>query len=214
MIPHAKDLVRSLGSDTLNKPSDDVAAFLERIESADPNSPELSEDDLGQCWGHWQFASGGMTCTTVLTSWDTIGTTTARRLIAAAIKTCKVARYICDERNITPLSYLSDSYLQNLVDLLWNLRKDGRTAPGGMLEERPATKTATVTPSTSEVVGETTTSGMIAGEANAVVSGNAGTAGTVVSQNATTTGEAMIEAAENLARVQVSHPTCAIVFTD
>jgi hypothetical protein len=122
-IPHALDLVNSLNGTSSTLPSDDVAAFLERIESADPDSPDFSEDDQNQSWGHWQFTSGNMTCSTVLTSWDHIGITTARRLIAAAVKTCKVARHICFERGINSSSYLSDAYLENVVELLWKLKQ-------------------------------------------------------------------------------------------
>ncbi|KDQ52870.1 hypothetical protein JAAARDRAFT_197937 [Jaapia argillacea MUCL 33604] len=38
-------------------PSDDVAAFIEQLETADPNSPHLSENDDNELWGHHQFTS-------------------------------------------------------------------------------------------------------------------------------------------------------------
>ena len=98
--------------------------FLSRIENADPYVADLSEDDSGPSWGHSQFTSGNMTLTSVLQSWESIGSTEmACHLIAASIKTCKVARHICFEQKITTGSYLSDAYLQNLVEVLWTLWK-------------------------------------------------------------------------------------------
>jgi len=73
-------------------PSSTFTQFLSRIENADPNSPEVKEDDSNESWGHYPFAGANMTISTVLLSWDDVGNTaTACRLIAAAIKTCKVA---------------------------------------------------------------------------------------------------------------------------
>jgi len=55
-------------------------------------------------------------------------------LIAASIKTCKVAQHICFEQKITTGSYLSDAYLQNLVKVLWTLwKKVGGEALDGFL---------------------------------------------------------------------------------
>lgn len=60
-----------------------------------------------------------MTIKSVIRSWDCVGTTTiACKLIAAGIKTCRVARHICFEQNINTLSYLADVYLSNLIDQL------------------------------------------------------------------------------------------------
>jgi hypothetical protein len=42
----------------------------------------------------------------------------ACRLIAAALKTSKVARFVCSERNISATSYLADAYLNELVEAL------------------------------------------------------------------------------------------------
>ena len=99
--------------------------FIARIENADPTAPDISEDDHGSSWGHLQFTGGSMTVTSVLTTWGCVGNTeTACRLIAAAIKTCKVARHICFEQNVTTSSYLSDAYLQNSIEVLWKLWND------------------------------------------------------------------------------------------
>ena len=103
-----------------SEPSNKVTAFLKRIEAADPNSSEIGEDDSNQSWGHWQFTAGNMTITTVLKNWACIGNVEmACKLLAATIWTCKVARHICHERNITASGFLSDAYLDNIVAKLW-----------------------------------------------------------------------------------------------
>jgi len=105
-------------------PSDDLKAFLARIEEADPNDTTMDEDNKGVGWGHYQFTAGSMTCASVMKSWEDIGNTdTARRLIAAAIRTCKVARYVCEKMNIKVTSYISDMYLERIIETLWNLWK-------------------------------------------------------------------------------------------
>jgi len=106
-------------------PSTEMEQFIARIETSDPNSTELAEDDSNANWGHYQFTAGSMTVQTVLTSWSSVGNTeTARKLIAAAIRTCKTARFICFQRNVAVTSYLSDIYLENILDRLWTLWKD------------------------------------------------------------------------------------------
>ena len=99
--------------------------FLARIKDADSSSPDISEDDNGSNWGHLQFTAGSMTITTILQSWEAVASTEmARRLIAAAIKTCKAVRCICLEQGIRTTTYLSDMYLRNLVEVLWALWKN------------------------------------------------------------------------------------------
>jgi hypothetical protein len=99
-----------------------TTTFLSRIEDANPNSPDVSEDDSGSNWGHLQFTGGAMTIRSVLTSWECVGCTEiAQGLIAAAIKTCKVMRVFCHQCNIQTSSYLSDVYLQELVERIWTL---------------------------------------------------------------------------------------------
>jgi len=123
-IPLAKELMNEMKRDKSvqhGPPSPDILAFIERIESANPNDPNLSVDDNNEGWGHAQFAFGNLKQT--LTDWDSIGVDTACRLLAAAIKTCKVARHICHERNISATSYLSDAYLSNVVELLLDAKK-------------------------------------------------------------------------------------------
>ncbi|KAL6306926.1 hypothetical protein BKA93DRAFT_816166 [Sparassis latifolia] len=61
----------------IGSPTSEVITFIERIESADPNSPDLLEDDLGTAWGHYQFTAGSMTSSSTLVSWDGIGSEAA-----------------------------------------------------------------------------------------------------------------------------------------
>lgn len=108
-------------------PSKDAIAFLDRIANADPADPTYGEDDLDSGWGHNQFVGGAMTITTTLTSWSAIGNVDfACKLIAAAIRTCQVARHLCFKKKLTPMSYLSDCYLENLLDVLWKNWKDAK----------------------------------------------------------------------------------------
>jgi len=116
------------------KSSDDFVAFLARIKNLDPNDPSLSEDDLDASWGHYQFTGGRLTCSAVLTNWDAVGGCEfACDLIAAALKTCKVARHLCFERKIEATSYLSDVYLENVVLKLWDLWKSAGGVRGCLL---------------------------------------------------------------------------------
>lgn len=129
-VPHATGLLQAMQNSPnncvshypRNGPSASVAVFLDRIEQTDPSSPEISEDNTNESWGHYQYTASSLTCRTVLTSWASIGNTgIACRLIAGAIRICKVARHLCFSRNIEPTSYLSDIYLANIIELLWDL---------------------------------------------------------------------------------------------
>lgn len=130
MPPHATELLEALQkiSDTaaLNgNPSPTALQFIERIEAADPNAPDIDEDDTNIGWGHNQFTSGSLTCRSVLRTWVDIGNVkSAYRLLAASLKTCLVARHLCFTNKI-PVSgsYLSDSYLREVVEILWELRE-------------------------------------------------------------------------------------------
>jgi hypothetical protein len=105
-------------------PSNSFKTFFERIENADPNDATINEDNKGVGWGHYQFTGGSMTCSSVMKSWEDIGTTdAARKLIAAAIRTCKVARYVCEQTKIIATSYISDMYLERVIETLWELWK-------------------------------------------------------------------------------------------
>jgi len=57
-------------------------------------------------------------------SWEGIGSAdTVRKLTAAAIRTCKVARYVYDKTNVKITSYISDMYLERIITTLRDLRK-------------------------------------------------------------------------------------------
>jgi hypothetical protein len=99
-----------------------MSTFLSRIENSDPADPILSEDDTGSSWGDYQFTSGSMRIKSVIQSWECVGSTaTACKFIAAALKTCKVARQICFEQKINATSFLADTYLSNLIDELYDV---------------------------------------------------------------------------------------------
>ncbi|KAL6304550.1 hypothetical protein BKA93DRAFT_825718 [Sparassis latifolia] len=154
----------------ISSPTSEVITFIERIENADPNSPDLSEDDLGTAWGHYQFTAGSMTSSSTLVSWDGIGSEATRRLIAATIKTCKVARHVCFVSGIKTNAYLSDAYLETTVEILWRLWKaaggpvvkgkgkaftssDSRTmSTADAIASIPDSSAATLTPSATTLV--------------------------------------------------------------
>jgi hypothetical protein len=99
-----------------------TSTFLSRIENLDPADPNLSEDDTRSSWGHYQFTSRSMRIKSVIQSWECVGSTAiACKLIAAALKTCKVAHHICFEQKINATSFLADAYLSNLIDELYDM---------------------------------------------------------------------------------------------
>ena len=104
-------------------PPPTTLCFIERIETADPYAPDINEDDNNITWGHWQFTAGSMTLRSVIKTWSDVGDiSTAYRLLAASLKTCLVARHLCFMNRISaPSSYLSDIYLQEVVDVLWEI---------------------------------------------------------------------------------------------
>src|ERR1700720_842406 len=101
----------------LGAPSADGLAFLKRAEHADPNPPDISEDDKGESWGHHQLAGSSP----LLESWHNVGNTNiVCRLIAVGIKTCQVARHLCYMQQTAPSAYLSDIYLSKIINSLWD----------------------------------------------------------------------------------------------
>ena len=97
-------------------PSDDIVGFLQRAEHADPNSADISDDDNDANWGHHQLSGWA----TLFTSWHHIGSTgIACCLIAIVVKTCKVAQHLCFIKHINTSVFLSDVYLENIINLLW-----------------------------------------------------------------------------------------------
>lgn len=128
-VPHAVDLLDAMIATPkfgASEPSDDVVAYLKCIENADPNSPEFrdSEDNYDQSWGHYQYNAGNMSINGTLKDWVCTGnTTTACKFLAAALQTCEMARYICRLRGVQTNSYLSDVYLERIVERLWEIWK-------------------------------------------------------------------------------------------
>ena len=102
------------------KPSQNFSTLLERIQLADPNSPDFNEDNKGQGWGHYQFMAGGLNLSSSLTSWQDVGSiASAFQLAAAAIKTCQEARAMCaNAGKLTVVSFISDAFLQETLDAL------------------------------------------------------------------------------------------------
>lgn len=109
------------------KPSHLALQWVERIENADPNNPDLDEDETDHQWGHQQFTQGSLTCSSVLTGWDAIGNVVlACRLLFAAIKTSKDAHKLCKAHGTNNLSrsYLSDTYVDIIVTKLWEFWRE------------------------------------------------------------------------------------------
>lgn len=109
-------------------PPSQTLNFISRIEDADPNDPDLDEDNSGLSWGHRQFTAGSMTCSTVIMTWSDIGNTdTACKLISEAIRTSRVARFFWSKGNPGPpttSTFLSDTYVDVVVNRLWKIWVD------------------------------------------------------------------------------------------
>ena len=76
--------------------SNQVKTILECLESADPGSLDIEEDDANQNWGHDQFTAGGVSPLSLLISWQSIGNVpTTFKLVAATLKTCHEAWLMC-----------------------------------------------------------------------------------------------------------------------
>jgi hypothetical protein len=99
--------------------SDDVVAPLNRLNTADLDALDDEDNDSNENWGHVQFTAGTLTIRSALVDWEAVGSTsTAFKLIAAAIRTCKVARAMCAERGWAATAYLADNYLEQLFEQL------------------------------------------------------------------------------------------------
>ncbi|KAM6490804.1 hypothetical protein JOM56_013767 [Amanita muscaria] len=125
------DLNPTFSTGTAPEP-ESVNYFIENIESANPHSLAYKEDDLGACWGHHQFQGWRQKLGN-----DWVGSENARRLIAGVLKTCIVARNLCHtiemdaKRKGQKFSYLSDTYLEQITEHLWELWK----AAGGPIDK-------------------------------------------------------------------------------
>ncbi|KIL64668.1 hypothetical protein M378DRAFT_11249 [Amanita muscaria Koide BX008] len=125
------DLNPTFSTGTAPEP-ESVNYFIENIESANPHSLAYEEDDLGACWGHHQFQGWRQKLGN-----DWVGSENAQRLIAGVLKTCIVARNLCHtiemdaKRKGQKFSYLSDTYLEQITEHLWELWK----AAGGPIDK-------------------------------------------------------------------------------
>jgi hypothetical protein len=119
-IAGALDLLQAMQDATgieAREPSNDVAALLDQLDRADPDSMDADADDSNESWGHAQFTAGGVTIRSALVDWEAVGgTSTAFKLIAAAVRTCKVARAMCATRGRSATAYLADNYLELLFE--------------------------------------------------------------------------------------------------
>ncbi|KAF8268369.1 hypothetical protein EI94DRAFT_1785947 [Lactarius quietus] len=102
------------------KTSKEVVMLLKHIQSADPASPDIDEDNLGQSWGHYQFTAGGVSPSSSLTTWQDIGSVdTAFKLVAVLLKTCQDAQAMCaNARTPKTSGFISDIYLEQILDHL------------------------------------------------------------------------------------------------
>jgi hypothetical protein len=102
-----------------HKLSNDIAVLLDQINTADPNLPDIDKDDSNENWGHAQFTAGGLTIQSTLVDWEAVGSNSmAFKLIAATIRTCKVARAVCSVKGLAPKVFLADDYLELLLEQL------------------------------------------------------------------------------------------------
>ncbi|KAF6759080.1 hypothetical protein DFP72DRAFT_1064034 [Ephemerocybe angulata] len=126
IVPEGARLIAKLksldGKIPMCDPSPAAATYLTRILEADPRSPGISEDETNESWGHQQFTAGSLKLDTVLKTWECVGSVDmACRLLAAFIKTRRVAEAICVQRSIRATSYLADAYIRNLAVKLLEL---------------------------------------------------------------------------------------------
>ncbi|KAH9163396.1 hypothetical protein EDB89DRAFT_2078867 [Lactarius sanguifluus] len=136
-VPDSADLLRAMHNATdceTRKPSNDVAALLDQLDSADPDAPDVDNDDSNENWGHVQFTVGGLTIWSALVDWESVGSTsTAFKLIAATVRTCKVARVLCTARGQSSTTYLADNYLELLFEQLQRCWKDTQSSSASPL---------------------------------------------------------------------------------
>ncbi|KAH9020748.1 hypothetical protein EDB85DRAFT_2152869 [Lactarius pseudohatsudake] len=151
-LTNAPPLLRSMNAQSSFKegePSKQVATLLERVQFADPCSPDIDEDNTCQSWGHYQFTAGGISLASSLTNWQEVGNVaTAFKLVAAAIKTCQEARLMCLNAG-TPMTsgFISDIYLEKVLDCLENCW----VAAGGVITSQKRLLPIPTTPSYRDV---------------------------------------------------------------
>lgn len=103
-----------------DKPSQNVLMLLERLQSTDPTSLDIDEDNTLQSWGHYQYMAGGLTLLSSLTTWEDVGSVAiAFKLVTAALKMCREAWLICANAGMsTTGGFISDVYLEKTLDSL------------------------------------------------------------------------------------------------
>ncbi|KAI9439700.1 hypothetical protein H4582DRAFT_2075082 [Lactarius indigo] len=151
-LTDAPRLLRSMNAQSSFKqsePSEQVTTLLNRLQFADPSSPEIDEDNTCQGWGHEQFTAGGITLSSSLTSWKEVGNvTTALKLVAAAIKTCREARLMCENAGTTKMgAFISDVYLEKTLECL----ESCWVSAGGVLTSQKRIPPIPTTPSYRDV---------------------------------------------------------------
>jgi hypothetical protein len=82
--------------------------LLDRIQFANPGSSGIDEDNQAQNWGHYQFTAGGISPSSVLTTWQDFGNVaTAFKLVAAALKICQDTQAMCADTEMPCNALLS-----------------------------------------------------------------------------------------------------------
>ncbi|KAH9011260.1 hypothetical protein EDB85DRAFT_2160198 [Lactarius pseudohatsudake] len=122
-LTNAVTLIRSMNVQILfkqGKSSNNVTTLLERVQFADPGSPDIDEDNMCLSWGHDLFTAGGISPSSSLTTWEDVGSVaTAFKLVAAALKTCQEARLMCTNAGTPKTSgFISDVYLEKILECL------------------------------------------------------------------------------------------------
>jgi hypothetical protein len=97
--------------------SDNIAALLACIQSADPSAPDINKDNACHSWGHNQFTTGNLNLKSCLTSWQEVGSIDiAFELVAAALKTCQEAHMMCMKAGVPKMNgFISDAFLKMLL---------------------------------------------------------------------------------------------------
>ncbi|KAH9008839.1 hypothetical protein EDB83DRAFT_2531451 [Lactarius deliciosus] len=151
-LTDAPRLLRSMNAQSSFKqsePSEQVTMLLDRVQFADPSSPDIDEDNACQGWGHEQFTAGGITLSSSLTSWQEVGNVaTALKFVAAAIKTCQEARLMCENAGTPKTSgFISDIYLEKTLECL----ESCWVGAGGLLTSQKRLPPIPTTPSYRDV---------------------------------------------------------------
>ncbi|KAH8993197.1 hypothetical protein EDB92DRAFT_1944796 [Lactarius akahatsu] len=124
-LTNAITLIRSMNAQILfkqGKSSNNVMTLLERVQFADPGSPDIDEDNTCLSWGHDLFTAGGISPSSSLTTWEDVGNVaTTFKLVAAALKTCQEVRLMCMNAGTPKTSgFISDIYLKKILECLEN----------------------------------------------------------------------------------------------